>query len=44
MQIDSRLTVESLKALLNGLPNVLVVSFQIVLANGVKLSKEGDDK
>lgn len=37
--IDSRLTVESLKTLLQGLPNVLVKRFQLELANGVKIEK-----
>ena len=48
--IDSRLTVESLKTLLQGLPNVLVTRFQLELANGVKIEKvvpltrEGESK
>lgn len=37
--IDSRFTVESLKTLLQGLPNVLVKRFQLELANGVKIEK-----
>lgn len=37
--IDSRFTVESLKTLLQGLPNVLVRRFQLELTNGVKIEK-----
>lgn len=37
--IDSRFTVETLKTLLQGLPNVLVKRFQLELANGVKIEK-----
>ena len=42
--IDTRLTVEALKALLSGLPNVLVLRFHIELANGVTLHSKGDSE
>ena len=35
---DSRTTVDALKTLLNGLPNVIVVKADIRLANGVHIS------
>jgi hypothetical protein len=37
MQVDSRNTVETLKSILSGLPNVAVLGAEIVLSTGVKI-------
>lgn len=37
MQIDSRNTVDTLRKLLDGLPNVIVLCAEIVLSTGVKI-------
>jgi hypothetical protein len=37
MQVDSRNTVETLKSILSGLPNVTVLGAEIVLSTGVKI-------
>jgi len=37
MQMDSRNTVEALRTLLSGLPNVIVSQAEIVLSTGVKI-------
>lgn len=37
MQIDSRNTVETLRTILAGMPNVIVLKAEIVLSTGIKI-------